>query len=61
MNRIVGILMERDGLSATEAKRIVQDVRDEIYAATENGNYSEAEDIMMNELGLEMDYIMDIL
>ena len=61
MNRIVKVLMKRDGLSAEDAKRIVQDVREEICAAAEAGRYWEAEDIMMNELGLEMDYIMDIL
>ena len=61
MNRVVEILMERDGMTEQEAKNAVEDVRCEITAAVEDGCYEEAEDIMYSLLGLEMDYIFDIL
>lgn len=61
MNRVVEILMERDGMTEREAKNAVEQVRTEIYSAVEDGCYSEAEDIMLSFLGLEMDYIFDIL
>ena len=53
--------MERDGMTEKEAKHAVEQVRAEIYAAAEDGDYDEAEEIMSSFLGLEMDYIMDIL
>lgn len=59
MNRVVKILMERDGLTKQEAENIISEVADMIMEC--NGDYSEAEDIMYSELGLEMDYILDII
>ena len=56
MNRVVEILMRRDDMGEEEANALVDDVRDMI---TDDSNC--AEDIMMEELGLEMDYILDIL
>lgn len=56
MNRVVEILMKRDDLGEGEANALVDDVRDMI---TDDSNC--AEDIMMEELGLEMDYILDVL
>ena len=61
MNRIVKILMERDDITEEEAKALIKDVREMMEDAIADGDYSEAEDIMAGELGLEMDYIMDIL
>lgn len=61
MNRVVKILMERDGLTEREAKNVVNDVRTEIYAAAEQGCYDEAEGIMESLLGLEADYLLDII
>ena len=59
MNNVVAILMKRDGMSRAEAVALVTGVRGMIEDA--NGDYDEAEQIMIDELGLEMDYIMDIL
>lgn len=59
MNRVIEILMERDGVSRKEAKALVLETRDMIYQC--DGDVIEAEDIMLNQLGLEMDYIFDIL
>lgn len=48
-------------MTEQEAKNAVNQVKTEIYSAVEDGCYDEAEDIMYSLLGLEMDYIMDIL
>lgn len=49
MDSITEVLMRRDGLSEEDAKREVDDFREDI------------EDALMNDLGLEPDYLMDIL
>lgn len=59
MNRIVKILMERDGNNEREAiERIIN-----VKMLIEECNYDpdESEAILMEELGLEPDYIMDLL
>lgn len=61
MNRVVKILMERDGYSKEEAIEIVNDCREEMQEAIADGDYDLAEDILACDLGLEPDYIMDIL
>lgn len=61
MNRIVKILMERDGMTKREATDLFKKVKEMVVDAAESGNYSEAEDIILSELGLEIDYIFDIL
>ena len=59
MNRVVKILMEREGLSREEAEDILNEVKEML----EDCNYDpeESEEIISSELGLEPDYIMDIL
>lgn len=59
MERVIEILMKRDGLSRRDAKELILEVRERIYEC--NGNFVEAEEIMLEDLGLEMDYIFDIL
>ena len=58
MNRIIKILMERDGMSEQEARDLFKEARDEILMLD---NPFEAEDIMSEYLGLEPDYIEDLL
>lgn len=59
MNRVVRILMQRDDLSQAEAEELSREVR---YMLEEcNYDPEESEDIISSELGLEPDYIMDIL
>lgn len=53
MNRVVKILMERDGLSEQEAKEMVMETRETLY----NGD----EEAIGDYLGLEDDYIFDII
>lgn len=53
MNRVVKILMKRDGLTKEEALELIEECREEI----EMGNDYALEDV----LGLEDDYLLDIL
>ena len=55
-NSIIKILMDRDGLSFNEAKNLFI----ETQSLIEN-DPMDAENIMCEQLGLEMDYIFDIL
>lgn len=59
MNKVVEILMQRDNLTQQEAENRVLEVKQMM----EDCNYDpmECDDIMGDELGLEMDYIEDIL
>lgn len=59
MNRVVKILMECEGLSREEAEDRLNEVREML----EECNYDpeESEEIISSELGLEPDYIMDVL
>ena len=61
-DRIVAILMERDELTEEEAREQVEEAAElinEIVAG--GGSYEEAEEILLEDLGLEMDYIFDLL
>lgn len=51
--RIVDILMKRDGLTEEEAKEMIEETRE----ALNNGEF----DAMQVYLGLEDDYIFDVL
>jgi len=61
INRVVKILMGRDNMTREEAEHLLNQVRDEMNDAIAEGDYDLAEDIMYSDLGLEMDYIMDVL
>lgn len=58
-NKVVDILMKRDGLSHTEAQEQFNEVREMIQEC--NFDPVETEDILIEELGLEMDYIFEFL
>lgn len=57
MNKIVEILIKRDGMSLSDAKDLVNETRELILSS----EIWEADDIMADQLGLEPDYIMDLL
>ena len=61
MREIINILMRRDGISENEARNLIEDCMLEIHEAIAAGRYIEAEDIFMSEIGLEPDYLMQIL
>ena len=56
MNRIVEILMERDKVTDIEAKEMLENSRESVYTYGDD-----PEDVLMFELGLEPDYIVDLL
>ena len=60
MNRVVEILMKRDGITQAEAESLVEDTRDELLEAI-GTCCVETDEIIMNNLGLETDYLEDIL
>ena len=59
MNRVTKILMERDNITREEAEERIADVREQLRDC--NYNPIECEDILANYLGLEVDYLFDIL
>ena len=59
MNRVVEILCQRDGISVAEATKTVEHVQDLLNSC--NWGYEEVEEILASELGLEMDYIHDLI
>jgi hypothetical protein len=58
MSNTVRVLMNRDGMTREEAEELVNEVREMI---SESDSMWEAEDIIMDNLGLEMDYIFDLI
>jgi len=61
-DRIIAILMERDELTEEEAREQVEEAIELINEILESGgSYEEAEEILLDDLGLEMDYIFDLL
>ena len=61
MPSITEVLMKRDGLSEEDAKREVDDFKADIEDSIMSGNLEDIEDALMYDLGLEPDYLMDIL
>lgn len=57
MNEIIEILMRRDGVSYKKAKAMYLECKSELMDAFEGTSCLEPEDVLMGELGLEMDYI----
>ena len=61
MKSIKQILIDRDDMTAKEAEDLIAEVKEEIQIAAENGDYGLVEDIMYGDLGLEMDYIFELI
>lgn len=55
-NEIIKVLMERDGMTKTEAIAELKRVRETYDWAVDN-----PEDVLADEFGLEPDYIFDLL
>lgn len=58
-NPVVKILMKRDSISLEEAIEQVESCAEGILEAIESGE--DPEEVILNELGLEPDYIFDII
>lgn len=59
MEKIIQILMRRDGMSRDEAKELIRDVKEMMTEC--NYDPIECENIVAEELGLEPDYIIYLL
>lgn len=57
MNRVVKILMKRDGITQKEAESLVDEAREALL----NCDPWEADDVLADILGLELDYLFDII
>lgn len=55
MNEIIGILMERDGMSLAQARDLINETARLIFAALREGDDPEA--VLQDMLGLEADYL----
>ena len=56
MNRVIDILMKRDDIEYEDARSLVKETKDEIISNPINVN-----EIIKDYLGLEPDYLEDIL
>ena len=61
MNEIIEILMRRDGVTYEEAKEMYLNCKAELDDAIMGTSCLDAEDVLMGELGLEMDYIFNFI
>ncbi|WP_298029643.1 hypothetical protein [uncultured Dysosmobacter sp.] len=62
VGHIVQILVDRDGVSEREAQQMVDACRQRLLSeAVPSGDSDLAEEILSEELGLELDYLMDLL
>ena len=62
MTEFEKVMMDRDNMTREEAREEREMISDEITSAIESGaSYSEIEDILLYDCGLEMDYIFDLI
>ena len=61
MKEIIKVLMERDGLSEEEATLFYNEVMEVVVEAVEEDDFITAEEVFMNEFGLELDYLIDAI
>lgn len=61
IDRIIKILMNRDDLSKEEATEVAKETKEMVESAIRSGDYTAAEDIFQEELGLEIDYMVNLL
>jgi hypothetical protein len=55
MYSIKSVLMRRDGLTSDEADDMIEEARERIYSG------DDPEEILLEEFGLEPDYVFDLL
>ena len=55
------ILMRRDGLSAEEAQEMLDEARKETAAYFADRSGRDPEEILLEDFGLEPDYVMELL
>lgn len=57
LKELAELIAKRDGISLNEATIIVDECATEMQRAFYNGSLDEAEDILKDYLGLELDYL----
>lgn len=60
-NQIIRHIMRMENCTREDAEEILADVINEVEIAIQQGDYELAEDIWMGDLGLEIDYMMEVL
>lgn len=60
-NNLIELLMRRDNISRNEAIEMLFTCKEDLERAVDDGNYNEVDNIIMDDLGLEPDYLFDIL
>lgn len=58
---VTKVLMQRDNITQEEAEVWVEDCREQMLDSLEGYNGYDAEEILMSEMGLEPDYLFEIL
>jgi len=58
---VIYILMEREGISRSEAREMVEECRSELFDALEGTSCLDPDDVLMDCLGLEPDYLEEVL
>lgn len=62
MTEFEKVLMNRDGLTESEAKAERKRAREEFYNyISDDASYDNIEDMLLEEYGLEIDYIFDLI
>ena len=61
MKEIERILMERDGMTQSEARSLIQEAKDQFDEYILDGDMSSAEDICNEYFGLEQDYLIHFM
>lgn len=61
MERVLKILMERDGESREVALELIDNFKRDLEEAIMAGDYEECEDLLALHFGIEPDYLVDFL
>lgn len=60
-NYVARIIAERDGIDFNEALELVEETVEEIADVLDEGYFTDVEDILADNLGLELDYLPYLL
>ena len=60
-SKVIDIIMNRDDVDVMTASEMVDECVEMMMEAIENGEYTEVDQIIANQLGLEPDYIIDLI
>ena len=61
MKTIKQVLMERDGMLASEADELIEEAKNALFDYLDEGDQESAQDICEEYFGLEPDYLMELL